>query len=80
MGNWVDTQSSKSDCFEFCSKSSTASTEMGDEVFLGDAELESDILGWHYVSGSLPDVHELERLDSPEENVGIPMIIRAFEI
>ncbi|KAF5452685.1 hypothetical protein F2P56_027655 [Juglans regia] len=31
-----------------------------------DADLESDILGWQYVSGSLPDGHELERLDSPE--------------
>ncbi|URD90488.1 cryptochrome 2 [Musa troglodytarum] len=31
-----------------------------------DADLESDILGWQYVSGSLPDGHELKRLDSPE--------------
>ncbi|KAJ8765198.1 hypothetical protein K2173_011458 [Erythroxylum novogranatense] len=31
-----------------------------------DADLESDILGWQYISGSLPDGHELERLDSPE--------------
>ncbi|XP_072963187.1 cryptochrome-1-like [Typha angustifolia] len=31
-----------------------------------DADLESDILGWQYVSGSLPDGHELNRLDSPE--------------
>lgn len=31
-----------------------------------DADLESDILGWQYVSGSLPDGHELIRLDSPE--------------
>ncbi|PQQ07464.1 cryptochrome-1 [Prunus yedoensis var. nudiflora] len=30
------------------------------------ADLESDILGWQYISGSLPDGHELERLDSPE--------------
>ncbi|KAB2619885.1 cryptochrome-1-like [Pyrus ussuriensis x Pyrus communis] len=31
-----------------------------------DADLESDILGWQYISGSLPDGHELEHLDSPE--------------
>ncbi|KAG6515720.1 hypothetical protein ZIOFF_026149 [Zingiber officinale] len=31
-----------------------------------DADLESDILGWQYVSGSLPDGHELKRMDSPE--------------
>ncbi|GAV64340.1 DNA_photolyase domain-containing protein/FAD_binding_7 domain-containing protein [Cephalotus follicularis] len=31
-----------------------------------DADIESDILGWQYISGSLPDGHELERLDSPE--------------
>lgn len=33
---------------------------------LMDADLESDILGWQYISGSLPDGHELNRLDSPE--------------
>ncbi|KAJ1265697.1 hypothetical protein BS78_08G095600 [Paspalum vaginatum] len=31
-----------------------------------DADLENDILGWQYISGSLPDGHELSRLDSPE--------------
>nr|CAD1836180.1 unnamed protein product [Ananas comosus var. bracteatus] len=31
-----------------------------------DADLENDILGWQYVSGSLPDGHELDRLDSPQ--------------
>ncbi|GAA0163749.1 DNA photolyase [Lithospermum erythrorhizon] len=31
-----------------------------------DADLECDILGWQYISGSLPDGHELERLDSPQ--------------
>ncbi|GJW50311.1 cryptochrome-1 [Tanacetum coccineum] len=31
-----------------------------------DADLESDILGWQYISGGLPDGHELQRLDSPE--------------
>ncbi|KAL6548307.1 Cryptochrome-2 [Orobanche gracilis] len=31
-----------------------------------DADLESDILGWQYISGSLPDGHELERMDSPQ--------------
>lgn len=34
-----------------------------------DADLESDILGWQYISGSLPDGHELERLDSPEVSI-----------
>ncbi|EHA8588989.1 Cryptochrome-1 [Cocos nucifera] len=32
-----------------------------------DADLENDILGWQYISGSLPDGHELNRLDNPEE-------------
>ncbi|XP_062109326.1 cryptochrome-1 isoform X2 [Humulus lupulus] len=31
-----------------------------------DADLECDILGWQYISGSVPDGHELERLDCPE--------------
>ncbi|XP_028795655.1 cryptochrome-1 [Neltuma alba] len=31
-----------------------------------DADLECDILGWQYISGSLPDGHELERMDNPE--------------
>ncbi|XP_068653129.1 cryptochrome-1 isoform X2 [Aristolochia californica] len=31
-----------------------------------DADLESDILGWQYISGSLPDGHELDRLDDPK--------------
>lgn len=31
-----------------------------------DADLESDILGWQYISGSLPDGHDLERMDSPQ--------------
>ncbi|KAG8370412.1 hypothetical protein BUALT_Bualt14G0116200 [Buddleja alternifolia] len=31
-----------------------------------DADLESDILGWQYISGSLPDGHELSRMDSPQ--------------
>ncbi|GAB2217728.1 hypothetical protein Droror1_Dr00000936 [Drosera rotundifolia] len=31
-----------------------------------DADLESDILGWQYISGSLPDGHDLQRLDDPE--------------
>ncbi|KAL2508612.1 Cryptochrome-2 [Forsythia ovata] len=31
-----------------------------------DADLESDILGWQYISGSLPDGHQLERMDSPQ--------------
>ncbi|KAL6970545.1 Cryptochrome-2 [Sarracenia purpurea var. burkii] len=31
-----------------------------------DADLESDILGWQYISGSLPDGLALERIDSPQ--------------
>ncbi|GER52269.1 cryptochrome 2 [Striga asiatica] len=31
-----------------------------------DADVESDILGWQYISGSLPDGHELQRMDSPQ--------------
>ncbi|GKV19050.1 hypothetical protein SLEP1_g29349 [Rubroshorea leprosula] len=31
-----------------------------------DADLECDILGWQYISGSLPDGHKLDRLDSPQ--------------
>ncbi|KAL9240312.1 hypothetical protein vseg_014548 [Gypsophila vaccaria] len=31
-----------------------------------DADLECDILGWQYISGSLPDGHDLNRLDDPE--------------
>lgn len=31
-----------------------------------DADLECDILGWQYISGSLPDGHDLHRLDDPE--------------
>eukprot|EP00271_Cylindrocystis_brebissonii_P013550 TRINITY_DN3346_c0_g3_i1.p1 TRINITY_DN3346_c0_g3~~TRINITY_DN3346_c0_g3_i1.p1 ORF type:complete len:1094 (-),score=136.89 TRINITY_DN3346_c0_g3_i1:888-3734(-) len=31
-----------------------------------DADVENDILGWQYVSGSLPDGHELDRMDDPK--------------
>ncbi|KAH7301478.1 hypothetical protein KP509_23G028800 [Ceratopteris richardii] len=31
-----------------------------------DADLESDVLGWQYISGSLPDGHELQRMDNPQ--------------
>lgn len=31
-----------------------------------DADLEADILGWQYISGSLPDGHELDRMDNPQ--------------
>lgn len=31
-----------------------------------DADLESDVLGWQYISGSLPDGHELNRMDNPQ--------------
>lgn len=30
-----------------------------------DADLENNILGWQYISGSLPDGHELDRMDCP---------------
>ncbi|KAM7253342.1 hypothetical protein ACFE04_025960 [Oxalis oulophora] len=31
-----------------------------------DADLESDALGWQYISGSLPDSRELDRIDNPQ--------------
>ncbi|XP_024380324.1 cryptochrome-1 isoform X3 [Physcomitrium patens] len=31
-----------------------------------DADLECDVLGWQYISGSLPDGHELDRIENPE--------------
>ncbi|GKU85749.1 hypothetical protein SLEP1_g375 [Rubroshorea leprosula] len=31
-----------------------------------DGDLECDILGWQYISGSLPDGHELDRMDCPQ--------------
>ncbi|KAH9317749.1 hypothetical protein KI387_019518, partial [Taxus chinensis] len=31
-----------------------------------DADIECDILGWQYVSGSLPDGHELDRFQNPQ--------------
>ena len=31
-----------------------------------DADLECDVLGWQYISGSLPDGHELDRIDNPQ--------------
>lgn len=31
-----------------------------------DADLENDILGWQYISGGLPDGHELDRMDNPQ--------------
>lgn len=33
-----------------------------------DADLENDILGWQYISGGLPDGHELDRVDDPQVN------------
>lgn len=53
----------------FCVKFLLLPWQWGMKYFwdtLLDADLESDILGWQYISGSLPDGHELERLDSPE--------------
>ncbi|KAL8253492.1 hypothetical protein R6Q59_037185 [Mikania micrantha] len=31
-----------------------------------DADLESDALGWQYISGALPDSRELDRIDNPQ--------------
>ncbi|KAL1822064.1 hypothetical protein ACET3Z_008842 [Daucus carota] len=31
-----------------------------------DADLESDALGWQYISGTLPDGRELDRMDNPQ--------------
>ncbi|XP_022869628.1 cryptochrome-1-like [Olea europaea var. sylvestris] len=31
-----------------------------------DEDLESDVLGWHYISDSLPDGHQLEHMGSPQ--------------
>lgn len=31
-----------------------------------DADIEADVLGWQYISGSLPDGHELDRMDFPQ--------------
>ncbi|KAJ7543971.1 hypothetical protein O6H91_09G060400 [Diphasiastrum complanatum] len=31
-----------------------------------DADLECDILGWQYISGSLPDGYELDRMENPQ--------------
>jgi len=53
----------------FCVKFLLLPWQWGMKYFwdtLLDADLESDILGWQYISGSLPDGHELERLDSPQ--------------
>ncbi|CAK9187814.1 unnamed protein product [Ilex paraguariensis] len=53
----------------FCVKFFLLPWQWGMKYFwdtLLDADLESDILGWQYISGSLPDGHELERLDSPQ--------------
>jgi len=43
--------------------------EMGNEVLLDtllDADLESDALGWQYISGTLPDGREFDRIDNPQ--------------
>ena len=31
-----------------------------------DADLESDVLGWQFISVSLPDGHDLDRMENPE--------------
>lgn len=53
----------------FCIKFLLLPWQWGMKYFwdtLLDADLESDILGWQYISGSLPDGHELHRFDDPE--------------
>lgn len=35
-----------------------------------DADLESDALGWQYISGTLPDGRELDRIDNPQVRIG----------
>ncbi|XP_024518385.1 cryptochrome-1 [Selaginella moellendorffii] len=32
-----------------------------------DADVENDVLGWQYISGGLPDGHELDRWENPQE-------------
>ena len=31
-----------------------------------DADLESDALGWQYITGTLPDSREFDRIDNPQ--------------
>ncbi|EPS70987.1 cryptochrome 2, partial [Genlisea aurea] len=53
----------------FCVKFLLIPWQWGMKYFwdtLLDADLESDILGWQYISGSLPDGHELDRMDCPQ--------------
>lgn len=38
-----------------------------------DADLECDVLGWQYISGSLPDGHELDRIENPQVFSGTEM-------
>ncbi|KAF2291555.1 hypothetical protein GH714_025587 [Hevea brasiliensis] len=55
--------------FKAWRQGSTASLEVGNEVFLDtllDADLESDALGWQYISGTLPDGREFDRIDNPQ--------------
>lgn len=53
----------------FCVKYLQLPWQWGMKYFwdaLLDADLECDVLGWQYVSGSLPDGHEVDRMDDPE--------------
>lgn len=41
-----------------------------------DADLESDALGWQYISGTLPDGREFDRIDNPQVWIFIRTLIR----
>ncbi|KAJ1386842.1 Rossmann-like alpha/beta/alpha sandwich fold [Sesbania bispinosa] len=44
-----------------------------------DADLESDALGWQYISGTLPDGREFDRIDNPQPKSHPTMVI-GFQI
>jgi cryptochrome 1 len=45
-----------------------------------DADLESDALGWQYISGSLPDGRELDRIDNPQVHIhGFLHMVRSLD-
>ncbi|KAJ7548187.1 hypothetical protein O6H91_07G001600 [Diphasiastrum complanatum] len=53
----------------FCVKALQLPWQWGMKYFwdsLLDADFECDVLGWQYISGGLPDGHELDRLDNPQ--------------
>ncbi|XP_024380472.1 cryptochrome-1 [Physcomitrium patens] len=69
VGDGVGAQSDPRGGGEFLGEVSAAAVEWGMKYFwdvLLDADLECDVLGWQYISGSLPDGHELDRIENPE--------------